>query len=615
MENILMGLNDKQKQAVTTSSQKVLVVAGAGSGKTKVLTTRIAYLLNQGVSPGEICAFTFTNKAAREMRSRLEKEFKVEKLPNLSTFHSYAFSFLQEPSFYSRLGFKKKPTIIFDADKSKIIRTILNKYEADHSNKPYFKAISDIKNGNQIDYLNEQDLTLLNVVYKEYQQNLKESSVLDFDDMALYFLELSKDYSFKSMLQYKYILVDECQDTNNIQYQMIKILSSQYQNIFMVGDEDQLIYSFRNKNQNIIEDFKNQANEIIILNENYRSTKNILEHANKLIDFNSSRLKKELYSNLINSGIATYRNYSTAKEEAEFVGNKIKSLMNSGVEPKDIAVLYRNNVQSLQIEKELNYLKIPYTIFGGNRLFEYKEIRLLIYAYQLLDNPDNVIAFENIYPQVIGLELTEYNAFIAAYKNGNQDLIRFASGYTLLPKIARFGFEFLKLQDQLKTLDKANFFQELLEILKLNTILREKYKDKPSYQRLMFFKELIDSSEKSVMDTITDMVLDKVEEKNNTVSLLTIHKAKGLEFKVVFIIGFNEGIIPSYNLSIRELEEERRLAYVAITRAKESLYISSSTVHYINGNIKRLKPSSFLIEADFKEVAVMNFFGNYWYNH
>lgn len=621
MQDYLDELNDNQFIAVTSNEKKILVMAGAGSGKTKVLTTRIKYLLDINVSPGEIAAFTFTNKAAREMQHRLESMLKKDNLnvttPVISTFHSFCYSYLRDPYFYQELGFIKPPEVITDTDKSNLIKEILSNYQSDYSNIPFVKAISQIKNKTKITDVLEKDLPTLNAIYHEYQKRLLISNSIDFDDMIPLFIKLCDNKDIRETVQIKYVLVDECQDTNQIQYELVNILSEKNQNVFFVGDEDQLIYSFRSSDILILKDFQTKANQVVILNQNYRCNQDILSHANKLIEYNPDRLKKRLFSNIKPLKNVEFREFSSSNDEASEVAKKIKDFIKEGINPKDIAVLYRNNNQAFGIEKELNALKIPYTLYGGKPFFEYKEIKSIIYTYRLLFNPRNEIAFYNMYMQNTRIEAYEYKAFIDDYHNQNEDIITFAASYALDSKIQNLGYNLLILKDLMFKIDPNSFFMELLKYMGYNKFIKESNKQKPQYERIMALKEMIsDLKFNELEDSFNQMILENINiNHNNTVSLLTIHKAKGLEFEVVFVIGFNEGILPGYKSKGRDLEEERRLAYVAMTRAKNCLYLYCSIIHFINGNIANMKPSSFLVEAGIKESNVMEFFGNYWYNH
>ena len=621
MQDYLDELNDNQFIAVISNEKKILVMAGAGSGKTKVLTTRIKYLLDMNVSSGEIAAFTFTNKAAREMQHRLELMLKRDNLnvmiPTISTFHSFCYSYLRDPYFYQELGFIKPPQVITDTDKSNLIKEILSTYQSDYSNIPFVKAISQIKNKTKVTDILEKDLPILNAIYHEYQKRLLISNSIDFDDMIPLFIKLCNNKDIRETVQINYVLVDECQDTNQIQYELVNILSEKYQNVFFVGDEDQLIYSFRSSDISILKDFQTKANQVVILNQNYRCNQDILSHANKLIEYNPDRLKKSLFSNIKPLKNVEFREFSSSNDEASDVAKKIKDFIKEGINPKDIAILYRNNNQAFGIEKELNALKIPYTLYGGKPFFEYKEIKSIIYTYRLLFNPRNEIAFYNMYMQNTRIEAYEYKAFIDDYHNQNEDILTFAASYALDSKIQNLGYNLLILKDLMFKIEPNSFFMELLKYMGYNKFIKESNKQKPQYERIMALKEMIsDLKFNELEDSFNQMILENINiNPNNTVSLLTIHKAKGLEFEVVFVIGFNEGILPGYKSKGRDLEEERRLAYVAMTRAKNYLYLYCSIIHFINGNIAKMKPSSFLVEAGIKESNVMEFFGNYWYNH
>ena len=620
MYDYLKELNENQLKAVLTNEKKVLVMAGAGSGKTKVLTTRINYLIDEDVDERDICAFTFTNKAAKEMKWRLNAMLKRETAAIISTFHSFCYSFLMEGMFYTKLGFSNKPSIIFDDDKSKIIKEIVSKFNKDYSNIPFVSAISKIKNKAKVTGLDREDMFILNAVYYEYQERLRNSNSIDFDDMIPLVIELARnDEEFRSIIQCRYLLIDECQDTNQVQYELIKLLSEEFGNVFMVGDEDQLIYTFRNSDIAIIKDFERIADEVIILNQNYRCSKSILELANSLIKYNPNRISKTLISDIEPMVKVEFREWASQMDEAEGVADKIKELVKKqGISYKDIAILYRNNNQSYVIEKELNKRKIPYEMYGGKPFFDYKDIKTIIHTYRLIMDPYNEIALSNIYNQPVPMiEAVEYGIFIEHYHtNKRMNLIEFACHYGLNPKIQELGMKLMKLRDLFKVLSNEDFYMELLSVLKYNKYLKESNHQKKEYARLMAFKEMLrDVSKDDFQDSFNAMLLDNKEYKtNDTVSLLTMHKAKGLEFQVVFVIGFNDGIIPGYVRKPSDLEEERRLGYVAITRAKQYLYLYCSIVHYINGNITKLKPSIFIEEAGIEKSPSTKFFSGYSYN-
>ena len=361
-------INSKQQYAVKTPHKKVLIMAGAGTSKTI-----------------DIAAFTFTNKAANQMKSKLETLLGRETKVILSTFHSFCYNNLLIPEFYEALGFTKPPEVILDSIKSKIIKSILHSYDKEQSTIPYISAISKIKNNTEPIEINPEDRQLLNQVYQDYNKALRKSNTLDFDDMVPLFLEaIKKNNDLLQMVQYPYILVDECQDINQIQYDLIQTLSQIHQNIYMVGDEDQLIYSFRSSNLSLLKSFQAQADETILLNQNYRSTKPILTLSNRLISYNKDRTPKDLISTIDSNIKPIYKSYTSTIEEAKDIVNIILSLKETY---EDIAILYRNNNQSYPLEKELTEHNIPYTIYGAKPFYENKEIKIVLYTYRFLFNP------------------------------------------------------------------------------------------------------------------------------------------------------------------------------------------------------------------------------------
>ena len=503
-------LNENQKKAVLTKSNKVLVMSGAGAGKTKVLTNRIAYLLSQGVNEYEIIAFTFTNKAAREMRSRLNKLLGYETKSFIGTFHSFCYMSIRELGNYLKLGFKSRPEIITEYEKGKIIKDILSSYDKDYSNIPFVAAMSKIKNGIEVKDFTSDEQFLVNAVYKEYQDRLKESSMIDFDDMIPLFLELcdiDKEY-YENFCQYKYVLVDECQDTNSVQYELINKVAGENKNIFMVGDEDQLIYSFRSSDIAILKDFELHANEIIILNENYRCNKEIIKAANKLISYNQNRLDKDLVSNIEANKKIIYNDFENQIEEAKYVSNKIKQFQLLGEDLSSIAVLYRNNNQAYAIEKALTEEHIPYQIFGGMAFFEYIEIRTIIYVYRLLFNPRNLIAFEAVYNKPINqFEWFEIKKVIENYHKQSDDIITFISKSSN-PKLKDLGERYLKLKELMNKFEPIDFFMQVLKHLNYSKYLNESHKQKPEYSRIMMLRDMLEGlSKDEVYDFFNNLML------------------------------------------------------------------------------------------------------------
>ncbi|MDE6946046.1 MAG: ATP-dependent helicase [Anaeroplasmataceae bacterium] len=599
-------LNPKQQYAVQTPHKKVLILAGAGTGKTTVLTHRIFYLLQHNMKEEDILAFTFTNKAANQMKTKLETLLGKETKVILSTFHSFCYNHLLIPDFYQALGFTKPPEVILDSVKSQIIKTILHTYDKDQSTTPYVSAISKIKNNTQALEINPQDKQLLHQVYQDYNKALKQSNTLDFDDMIPLFLEaIRKNDDLLQMVQYPYILVDECQDINPIQYDLIQTLSQTHQNIYMVGDEDQLIYSFRSSNLSLFKTFHQQADITIILNQNYRSTQNILTLSNRLISNNKNRTPKTLISTKESQIQPIYNSYTSTLEEAKGITQIIKTLK---VPLEDIAILYRNNNQSYPIEKELKEHNIPYTLYGSKPFFETKEIKIILYTYRFLFNPNNEIALRIIYPSFIQLEFYIYQQFLKSPPKPT--LLEKLKTYSN-SNLNKLGHTLSHLKEQLEA--GKDIYMEILEALNYITYLKETHQQKPQYERLMSFKQMLEQSQ-NLEAYFNSIILNEDSPKEKGISLLTLHKAKGLEYNTVFLISCNEGIIPSPKNRNEKLEEERRLMYVGITRAKERLYLSYSLTHFQNGRILYLKPSPFLLETKEEMEDLQTYFGNHPYH-
>ena len=457
----LDNLNPKQKEAVTTNLKKVLVIAGAGSGKTRVLTTRIKYLLANGANVRDIIAFIFTNKAAIEMKSRIGSL-----TPNITTFHSYAYRQLLADNNYLRLGFRERSQIIADTEKSKIVSSILKDHKDKYSNIPFIKAISLIKNKTPIKIIKEEDEALLHLVYLKYQETLKQNNLIDFDDMIPLFIELATNNEyFNYGIQLPYVLVDECQDINQVQYDLIKIIGKEYENIFMVGDDDQLIYSFRSSDIKILNDFKENCDKVIVLTENYRSNKDILEHANTLVSHNTTRLTKTLKAHLEDKAIIEYKDYASTSDEAIEVVNKIKKLFKEGIAPKDIAILYRNNNESLMLERELKKANINYTIYGTSPLFEAETIGKITLAIRIVFRQNEDYNFMNL----INIEQAEKVIFREAYIKQSKNILEFAISYDN-NKIKELATNLLNLRQELNNIsDTTTFYNKLLEAIKYKT--------------------------------------------------------------------------------------------------------------------------------------------------
>ena len=617
-------LNPKQLEAVTSTKDKVLVMAGAGTGKTQVLTSKIHYLSEHYCNESAILAFTFTNKAANSMLWRLNKILGRETKAQVSTFHSYCYSYV---SFnYLQLGFTNPPVIIDDDDKSKLVKQIIQELELDYSNVDFVRNLSKVKNHAKLDDdFTQEERFIFNKIYHRYQEELINSNRLDFDDMIPMFLKLlendecTKDEILNSI---EYVLVDEFQDTNQIQYDLVKILSSRCNKLFLCGDEDQLIYSFRSSDISIFKQFQDDCDEIIILNQNYRSTNEILARANQLIEYNQNRVKKDLFSEIQVENQVVCRQVSDVFKEAKEVADKIYELHYQGIPYKDMAVLYRNNNQAAPVEKELLLSGMPYHIYGSYPLFKYKEIKALLSIYLFISNPNDWMALDNFYNSPIPrCEAIEYEAFKRYAKENNFTIMEAMKNY----RDKRFLTFYVKLDKILEdavTQTPEILFTNILEEMNFDKYIQSGKNQKEKYERILQIKDLIlKSEEPSITEMINKIYLSILDDENkkdvNTqdghISLMTIHRAKGLEFKAVFFIGCNEGIIPPLKISRKELEEERRLCFVGLTRAMRHLYIYSSEIHYINGQRKRLQPSTFLVEAGFYGEVDEQLYKDNWY--
>lgn len=578
----LKDLNEKQKLAVTTPNKKVLVIAGAGSGKTKVLTSRIAYLLESGVPKDKIKAFTFTKRATMEMKYRLKKyEFD-----NIFTFHSYCYQLLTECKY--ELGFNDKKIHVIDDDFSyKLIDMILSKMNLNFNQRMIKDYISKRKNGinNPINDLEKE--RLYNQLFYNYQEYLMNKGFIDFDDMISLIVNNFDNLLIKDFIldECEYILVDECQDTNKIQFDLITKLSSKYNNIFMVGDINQLIYSFRSSDIKIINDFKETADEVIILNQNYRCSQNILSYANKLIKNNKTKIDYDIFSNIPIKFEIKIEDYQNIEQEAKITAYKIKKFIELGYKPNEIAVLYRNNNQSIMIESELKKLNIPYTQYGKLKFYDNDLIKRILAIYKFIDTPD-LILFRIIKP----IDQIVYEKLVNNY-NSDKDLITYLNSYPN-DNINDTINSLKDLIDNKNDLDKKSKFEAILNILTTEST------NESDLLYAREFKDIILNSELDELELFNELMLDPtIYNKNEMgVNLLTIHKAKGLEFKCVFIISINDKILPNNKIDNNKLEEERRLLYVAMTRAKDYLSMSSAEYHIIDGIKKRLKPSLFLSE-------------------
>ena len=600
---MLENLNEMQKKAVTHKDGPLLILAGAGSGKTKVLTTRIAYLIKEeGVNPENILAITFTNKAAGEMKERIEKLIGKTNL-QASTFHSFGVKILREN--YDKLGYKNNFVIMDSDDSLTLVKKIIKDLGYDpkrfspymirnkiSSNKAEFVMPEEYKK-----FVHSEEDDIIYKVYKKYQEILFKNNSVDFDDLLILPLKLFRenpevlDYYQE---KYRYILIDEYQDTNQAQYLIVKSLAKKYRNIACVGDNDQSIYMFRGANyKNILNFEKDYPDaEIIMLEQNYRSTKTILNAANSVIKNNNFRKDKNLWSDKEEGEkISFYKAYDEV-DEVFYIIRKIKELISSGASYKDIAILYRTNAQSRVFEQELLKQNLPFRIIGSFYFYSRKEIKDLLAYLRLIHNSEDDISLmrcintpkRGIGPKTIS-EIEESATF---YNTSMFEAIKDG-------KALEFKKIILELKEDLNNCSLTEFIEKVLD----KTGMRKALKEEKSLEadirleNLEEFKSVTKNFEERVgvisleeflleVSLVSD--IEEYKDDPNRVTLMTVHAVKGLEFPYVFIAGLEEGIFPHKNsYSPDELEEERRLMYVAITRAMKKLWITSAKKRMIYG--------------------------------
>ena len=609
-------LNNEQKKAATFKDGPCLVIAGAGSGKTKVLTTRIANLIENGVKPYNILAITFTNKAAGEMRERVNNIINAHDA-FIGTFHSFGLKIIRENSALFNLT--SAFTLIDTEDQTSIIKKIMKDINiTDKMISPAFikSKISFIKNNMLSDseianFLISENEKIAVKIYYEYEKILKRNNTLDFDDLLKKPVELfnsNKEVLEKYQDKFKYILIDEYQDTNEVQYKLVKLLSKKYLNLFVVGDPSQSIYAFRGANyQNILnfeKDFKGCT--VIKLPQNYRSTQTILDAANEVISHNKQRKDLDLFSDLGQGVKIKYiRTFNDSMENKRVV-DEIQKLYEEGYNRKDMAIFYRTNAQSRSIEDALVKANIPYKVFGSFYFYKRKEIKDLLAYLKLIANPSDDVSLERVINE-------------PKRKIGDKTI------ENLREKARSLNISMFEAIDSGKELEFKNLILNLIEISKDTSItglidktlelskMKETYENDKSLEsdirleNLMEFRSVSETYENetgnvNLSDFLMEvsLVSDAAEYSldSDAVTLMTVHSAKGLEFKVVFIIGLEENIMPISKALYddEELEEERRLMYVAITRAKEKLYLLNAGRRMLYGNMQVNPPSRFISE-------------------
>ena len=636
MHPLLNGMNDRQAEAVQTTEGPLLIMAGAGSGKTRVLTHRIAYLIDEKmVNPWNILAITFTNKAAREMRERAEK-LKTEAQDCLiATFHSMCVRILRREA--DHIGYNRNFTIVDPGEQRTLMKRILKNLNLDPkkwNERAILGTISNAKNDliDEVAYANLAGDMYTEIVakcYTAYQKELRQSEAMDFDDLIMLTLRLfdqNPDVLTYYQQRYQYIHVDEYQDTNHAQYQLVKLLASRFKNICVVGDADQSIYGWRGADMQNILDFEKDYPEakVVLLEENYRSTKTILQAANEVIRNNRNRRPKNLWTQNEDGEEIVYYRANDEQDEALFVARTIDQLSREGYSHKDFAVLYRTNAQSRTVEEALLKSNIPYTMVGGTKFYSRKEIRDVISYLNLIANPSDNISYERM-----------VNEPKRGVGPGTVDKIRnFAASQeiSLLDASANIMLSPVKGKAAQAVYDFANMLLDLREHLDDYTVteLVEAVLEKTGYAAALTAQATLESqarienieeflsvtknfdespdnpADESGLDKLSrflnDLALiadtDDGEQESSEVTLMTLHAAKGLEFPVVFLVGMEENVFPLSRASEDEdeLEEERRLAYVGITRAEKILYLTNANSRLLYGRTNYNQPTRFLRE-------------------
>ncbi len=640
MGNILEKLNKSQSEAVKTTEGPVLVIAGAGSGKTRALTHRVAYLIcDKGVNPGNVLAVTFTNKAAMEMKGRITKLIEENStglkygLPIIGTFHSICVKILRRE--IDKIGYKKSFNIFDDQDQLVLMKKTMRELEINLEQfqpRAVLGAISKAKN-ELIDsemfasrtggYFEE----VVSKIYTAYQKKLKDQNALDFDDILMLTVKIFKTYPEileKYQRTFRYIMVDEYQDTNRAQYLLVKLLSEKHGNICVVGDDWQGIYSWRGANiQNILDFEKDYPKaKTIKLEQNYRSTQNILDAAYGVISKNINRKDKSIWTENSGGNLVSSYEAQDEKDEADFVADEIIREKRKGANLNDFVVLYRTNAQSRTIEEAMLRNSLPYRIVGGVKFYQRKEVKDMIAYLKLIANFRDEVSLERIINEPkrsIG-EIT-LGRWIRAAKNAGQDLINFGlklaindlnkekgeaiskSRIDAIIKFCDFIRRMMDMRDKISVTDLIQkvFIESEYEKYLLDGTEEGEMRQENIKELLTVSKKYDEYEGEEGLDLFLEEVAlvadtDNIDQGSEVVHLMTMHSAKGLEFKYVFIVGLEEGILPHSRsmLSPSEMEEERRLMYVGITRAKKKVYLLFTRERNIFGSTQINPPSRFL---------------------
>ena len=624
----LEQLNDRQKEAVLYNEGPLLIIAGAGAGKTKTLTTKIAFLIEEkNVDPRNILAITFTNKAAKEMKDRLFLQIgSLSKELQVSTFHSFGLKLLREN--FEILGYDRNFVIMDSDDSLTVVKKILKDMNYDpkiYNPKAIRNKISSCKNEMMSPEVYDRYAVsdyekVIKEVYEKYQIKLQRNNSVDFDDLLLLPIELfKKNPEILDRYQdlYQYILIDEYQDTNEAQYILTKLLSAKNRKITCVGDDSQSIYSFRGANYKNILNFEKDYKDAktILLEQNYRSTSNILDAANQVIKNNKMRKDKNLWTSRGEGEKIRYYRSFNERDEAQYVIRKIKEMVNRGIEYKDMAILYRTNAQSRVLEEEMLKENFPYKVIGSINFYNRKEIKdLLAYLRLIHNSKDNISLLRviNTPKRGIGLKTIEnltykadeqYTSIYEAIDSGKE--LEFKNLIERLKEVSQ-NLTLTELID--KVLDASGMRQELESEGSLEAEVRlENLEEFKSITKTFEEREGLVSLEDFLLETTLVSDVEEYKDDPNRISLMTVHSVKGLEFDRVFVVGMEEGIFPHMNslMESSEIEEERRLCYVAITRAKEELHLINARRRTLFGKEQANPVSRFISEIG-KELIETN---------
>ncbi len=619
----LNSLNPAQKEAVIDDSPYLRIIAGAGSGKTRVLTMRVAYLIEEeGVFPTQILAITFTNKAANEMKKRIETMLGDDGIgTHISTIHSLCVRILRED--IELMGYPRNFTIVDAGDQQSIIKEAYKALDVDKHDISYASALSYISNNKTFKVTPEEALNRANFdffeetrakIYAHYAKRLKELQALDFDDLILYTVNLFgyfPEVKEKWARRFRYVLVDEFQDIDHLQYELIKALSSYHHHLYVVGDPDQTIYTWRGADVGIIMDFERdfKGAKTIILNQNYRSTSNILAAANSVIKNNQNRVKKELFAKSEDGEKVHHFTFTNEEEEAHFIARKVLELHSKHIPYEEIAVLYRSNYLSRNVEKALMDLRIPYIIYGGLRFYERAEIKDILCYFRMLVSGDD-LALEriiNVPRRGIGNKTIEQLKKEAQEQNLSMyELLKEKRFSKMSPKLDSFVAMIEKWKNLLGKEDLLDLGKRIYRESGYEAMLTENRENEREENIMALLDDLneYESDDGDGLDAYLQNVSLYTDREDNkltsAVNLMTVHAAKGLEFEVVLITGMSDGVFPSERSledGRRGLEEERRLAYVAYTRAKRQLYLLENTgYNFISQTSKQV--SRFVKEID-----------------